>query len=188
MPGFWKHLIPHPLPKAFRISVNMCGTFYYWALLAILIVTTTTHVHAPSVHSSWTPRLGVTIDRGARVDLHTPEGEGEDTVGTPSSLWWWRLSFQMLVMNIFKRTIGQNKLAKLRRHASRVREAPFNKSPPLFGQCPHRGGTLLKGASLTRLEQLLSFASLLDIVQRGKGQTNYLVYFDKKNPVSRSRE
>ena len=40
---------------------------------------------AKSVHTSCTPRLGV-IYEGARVVLHTPVSEGEDTVATPGPL------------------------------------------------------------------------------------------------------
>ena len=55
------------------------------ALLATMFPCTPVRHPAKSVHTSCTPRLGVTIYRGARVP-NTPEGEWEDTVATPGPL------------------------------------------------------------------------------------------------------
>ena len=71
------HVSPH-----LHISTACRGSTLIKALLATIFPS----CHpAKSVHTSCTPRLGVTIYRGARVP-NTPEGEREDTVATPGPL------------------------------------------------------------------------------------------------------
>ena len=71
------HVSPH-----LHISTACRGSTLIKALLATIFPS----CHpAKSVHTSCTPRLGVTIYRGAGVP-NTPVGEGEDTVATPGPL------------------------------------------------------------------------------------------------------
>ena len=71
------HVSPH-----LHISTACRGSTLIKALLATIFPS----CHpAKSVHTSCTPRLGV-IYEGARVVLHTPVSEGEDTVATPGPL------------------------------------------------------------------------------------------------------
>ena len=55
------------------------------ALLATMVPCTPVRHPAKSVHTSCTPRLGVTIYGGAGVP-NTPVGEGKDTVATSGPL------------------------------------------------------------------------------------------------------
>ena len=74
------HISPH-----LHISTACRGSMLIKALLATMVPCTPVRHPAKSVHTSCTPRLGV-IYEGARVVLHTPVSEGEDTVATPGPL------------------------------------------------------------------------------------------------------
>ena len=74
------HVSPH-----LHISTACRGSTQIQALLATIFPGTSVRHPAKSVHTSCTPRLGV-IYEGARVVLHTPVSEGEDTVATPGPL------------------------------------------------------------------------------------------------------
>ena len=98
------HVSPH-----LHISTACRGSTLIQALLATIFPGTSVRHPAKSVHTSCTPRLGVTIYRGARVP-NTPEGEWEDTVATPGPL-----VIMSTVAPVFHRLVGmlEKELASL---------------------------------------------------------------------------